>query len=316
MTPADPMNGSPIDPRALRNAFGAYPTGVTVVTTMADAGIPVGFTANSFSSVSLDPPMLLVCPAKTLASFAVFEGCARFAVNVLAEGQEEVANVFAGFKGDRFAQVAWRPDAAGMPTIDGTAASFSCRTASVVPAGDHVILLGTVEAFSHGGARGLGYAAGRYFSLGLERAAAEAPQKGRLSYAGAIVLAGDAVLLMPDGDGWAPPQIRLDPGVSPRTALADRFAELGIDVALGNTYSIYDGRQGEHFTFFLARAAEGAACGTGRFVPLDELSDTAVASPAERAMLDRFVRETRAQAYGFYVGDSVTGYVHAMPDDR
>ena len=72
------------DPRALRDAFGAFITGVTVVTTLDGGGTPVGFTANSFTSVSLDPPLLLVCPGRALSSFPVFQDCRHFAVSVLA----------------------------------------------------------------------------------------------------------------------------------------------------------------------------------------------------------------------------------------
>jgi len=95
-----------LDPRALRNAFGSFMTGVTVITSRDASGAPVGFTANSFTSVSLDPPLLLVCPGKFLSSYDAFTNCSHFAVNVLAEGQEEVSNTFAGYKGDRFAKAA------------------------------------------------------------------------------------------------------------------------------------------------------------------------------------------------------------------
>ena len=93
---------TPPDPRALRDAFGSFMTGVTVVTALGPDGNPVGFTANSFSSVSLDPPLLLVCPGKFLSSFEVFANCTHFAVNILAEGQEAGANTCASVKCDRF----------------------------------------------------------------------------------------------------------------------------------------------------------------------------------------------------------------------
>ena len=157
---------SEIDRGALRQAFGSFLTGVTVVTTRNGAGEPVGFTANSFASVSLDPPLLLVCPARSLSSFAAFARCSHFAVNVLAEGQEDVSNTFAGFKGDRFARVAWRSDGHGSALLEGAAAQFSCRTSQIIPAGDHVVLIGAVEQFAASEQRGLGFAAGSYFSLG------------------------------------------------------------------------------------------------------------------------------------------------------
>ncbi|MEP0940380.1 MAG: flavin reductase family protein, partial [Rhizobiaceae bacterium] len=83
------------DPRVLRDAFGAYMTGVTVVTARRADGVAVGFTANSFTSVSLDPPLLLVCPGKFLSSYETFASCTHFAVSVLAEGQKDIATVFA-----------------------------------------------------------------------------------------------------------------------------------------------------------------------------------------------------------------------------
>ena len=84
-----------IDPKALRGAFSRFMTGVTVVTSLTPKGEPVGFTANSFASVSLDPPLLLVCPGNHLSSFEVFQSATRFGVSILAEGQEEISNMFA-----------------------------------------------------------------------------------------------------------------------------------------------------------------------------------------------------------------------------
>ena len=162
-----------LDPRALRRAFGSFMTGVTVVTSRTDDGRPLGFTANSFTSVSLDPPLLLVCPGKFLSTHDRFAASTGFAVNILAEGQQEVSNTFASFKGDRFARVPHRSDARGNPLIEGALAQFSCSTERVLDAGDHSILIGQVQDFAWAEGRGLGYAGGQYFSLGLERAALE-----------------------------------------------------------------------------------------------------------------------------------------------
>jgi len=154
-----------INPRALRDAFGSFMTGVTVVTTRAHDGTPVGFTANSFASVSLDPPLLLVCPGKFLSCFEMFQNAEHFAVSVLAAGQEDISNIFASFKGDRFARVAHDTDLHGIPLIRGAVARFSCRNWQAVPAGDHSVLLGHVIAFDHTDKAGLGYGGGDYFSL-------------------------------------------------------------------------------------------------------------------------------------------------------
>ena len=89
------MTMQTVDPRALRDAFGAFPTGVTVVTACDGDGNPIGFTANSFTSVSLNPPLLLVCLAKTSRNFATMTGAPHFAINVLSETQKDVSNTFA-----------------------------------------------------------------------------------------------------------------------------------------------------------------------------------------------------------------------------
>jgi flavin reductase (DIM6/NTAB) family NADH-FMN oxidoreductase RutF len=155
-----------VDPKKLRNAFGSFMTGVTVVTARNGDGTIVGFTANSFSSVSIDPPLLLVCPGKFLSSYDTFANCNYFAVNILSKGQEAIANTFATSKADRFANVAYRDDLHGVPLIDNASAQFSCTRHEALPMGDHCILIGKVEAFAHSGLDGLGYGAGQYFKIG------------------------------------------------------------------------------------------------------------------------------------------------------
>jgi flavin reductase (DIM6/NTAB) family NADH-FMN oxidoreductase RutF len=157
------------DPTVLREAFGQFPTGVTVVTAVADAGTPIGFTANSFSSVSMDPPLLLVCPGRSMSCFSVFENCRHFAVNVLAEGQQDISNKFARYQGDRFLGISWREDATGMPLIDGAAVQFSCTTYKAVDAGDHIVLIGAIDTVVSSKRPGLVFVSGGYLSLAQER---------------------------------------------------------------------------------------------------------------------------------------------------
>ncbi len=304
---------SGLDPLQLRRAFGAFPTGVTVVTACAADGRPVGFTANSFASVSLDPPMLLVCPARALSCYDVFADCQRFAVNVLAEGQEAVSNTFAAFKGDRFAKVAWRGDRHGRPLIDGAAATFSCDTVQVVAAGDHVVLLGAVASFEHSGERGLGYAGGHYFSLGLEREAASAPRRGGHAVAGAIIEHEGRVLLETTPDGYRPPQLRLNERSRVRAALAEQFANARLDIEIGKAYSIFDDSEtATHYSYFLASAANGATGGLGEFVSIDTLATQRHVSPAHAKMMSRFAFESRHRSFGLYVGDEKGGEVHEI----
>lgn len=141
------MTVATLDPRALRDAFGAFVTGVTIVTTRDDAGKPVGFTANSFTSVSLDPPLLLICLARTSRNFATMTGAKSFAVNILSENQKDLSNTFARPVEDRFAAAEWSDAPQGSPVFADVAAWFECTMQEVIEAGDHVILLG-VSALS------------------------------------------------------------------------------------------------------------------------------------------------------------------------
>ena len=134
------------DTRALRNALGCFATGVTVVTALAQDGSPVGATVNSFASVSLDPPLLLVCIAHRSESAQVLRGAESFAVNVLHAAQRSVSSSFSAKGIDRFSQVEWQIGAFGAPVIASTLGVFECHRHAVHEAGDHFILLGEVQS--------------------------------------------------------------------------------------------------------------------------------------------------------------------------
>lgn len=300
-----------LDPRALRDAFGSFMTGVTVVTTCDTDGQLFGFTANSFSSVSLDPPLLLVCPGKFLSSYAAFTACSHFAVNILAEGQEEVSNTFASFKGDRFARVAHQRDQHGLPLIDGALAQFSCATRQVMPAGDHSILIGEVLGFAHAEGQGLGYASGQYFSLGLERSALEST--GGTAICGAIVEVGDQVLLEKTGGGFRPPQIAAPDRSGLRDALGDALGGLGIEAEIGPAYSVFDDRRsGTHYAYFLASGQVLVQAANVHAVPVCDLPSLSYTTPAIAEMMARYAREARTQSFALYVGDTQSGDVHSL----
>ncbi|MGH1483636.1 MAG: flavin reductase family protein [Geminicoccales bacterium] len=299
--------------RPLRDAFGSFITGVTVVTTVDGSGQPLGFTANSFSSVSLDPPMLLVCPGRFLTSFPVFSACSAFAVSILAEGQEDISNIFASFKGDRFADVAWSPDVHGIPVIDGAAAHFSCETAEAIAAGDHMVLIGAIRDYACSDAQGLGYVGGQYFSLGLERRATAAPKPGHPAIVGAIVDYHGQVLLEDTEHGLRPPQLEVGDRSNVRQALDEHLAGRGLEVALGCAYSVFEDRSsGIRYTYFRARAANAETGGLGTFMPIADLTAAAFVSKGHASMLARYALEHQTQDFGLYVGDESGGDVHSL----
>ncbi len=130
--------------RAFRDALGRFATGVTVVTAPSPAG-PLGITANSFASVSLDPPMVLWSPAKSSARFGVFSTAPRFAIHVIGAEQADVATRFVR-NGRAFEGLNWALGAGGVPLIAGCLARFECDLAATHDGGDHLIVLGNVLA--------------------------------------------------------------------------------------------------------------------------------------------------------------------------
>ena len=129
--------------RQLRDAFGRFATGITVVTCASDLG-PVGMTANSFSSISLDPALVLWSPSKTSRRYPAFAAADHYAIHVLSEGQRDVCQTFAQ---DGFALARMHHDVseAGVPLIAGCLARFECRRTALHDAGDHVLVVGEVQ---------------------------------------------------------------------------------------------------------------------------------------------------------------------------
>jgi flavin reductase (DIM6/NTAB) family NADH-FMN oxidoreductase RutF len=135
----------PIDRTELRRVMGHFATGVTVITTRDLDGKPYGLTANAVCSVSLAPPLLLVCIDKRAESHPAFERSRLFAVNMLAQGHQELSRRFAVSGGDKFVDVAHRSGPAGAPILDGSLAAVECRVVAVHDGGDHTIYVGEVE---------------------------------------------------------------------------------------------------------------------------------------------------------------------------
>jgi len=296
--------------KTLRQAFGAFATGVTVVTARDARGRPVGFTANSFTSVSLDPPLLLVCPGKTSSSFATFSTTSHFAVNILASDQQEVSHRFATPVSDRFAGLAWHEGLAGLPLIDGAAATFTCARHQLVDAGDHVILIGEVLENSATGAEPLVFSQGRYREL-----ASHVPEVG--VRVGVIALHEGRVLLRKTGEGaWELPLGPVLPlfGQARNCCEAD-LAKAGAAVTITHPYSIYDdGEKGESRFFFMAELEPLAALPSDMelFAP-DELPIDLIRDPGMRDLLFRHGRERQKGRYGVYVAhDRASGSVSHM----
>lgn len=138
----------PLDSATFRQALGSFPTGVTVVTTVDGAGELQGLTASAFSSVSLDPPLVLVCVGYGSRSYRSCVSARRFAIHILGEDQSDVARVFAAPGMPRHDAVAWSLNARGLPVLQRYLTLLECRLSAEYQGGDHAILVGEVEAIS------------------------------------------------------------------------------------------------------------------------------------------------------------------------
>lgn len=294
------------DKRALRSAFGAFMTGVTVVTVKDAEGTPLGFTANSFTSVSLDPPLVLVCLANSSSNYDAFTSAEGFAVNVLAETQKDVSNTFARPSDDRFAQVSWGAGPNGAPILADVSAWFDCTMHQVIPAGDHAILIGEVKAFDTDPAPGLGYARGAYVTPAAEAEALD-PQTGIM--VSVLIRQGSTVLLMDRKDG----SLTIPEASVGSRGVTDTVAGLlemtGLNAEAGFIYAVYEDslRHCQHITFLCE--AEPGTPKVGCFVEASASTLMDVSDPAMATMLERFAAETQIGNFGVYYGNEQSGEV-------
>ena len=156
----------PLDAKALRSALGRFTTGVTIATCRDADGRAVGLTANSFNSLSLDPPLVLWSLRCGSPALPAFRAASHFAVNVLSEGQVGLSRRFASAVPDRFAEGQWADGAGGAPVLTGCAAVFECALHSEQVIGDHVLFVGLVEQLHEAALPPLLFQAGHYRLLG------------------------------------------------------------------------------------------------------------------------------------------------------
>jgi 3-hydroxy-9,10-secoandrosta-1,3,5(10)-triene-9,17-dione monooxygenase reductase component len=154
--------GTAPDPTAMRATLGHFASGVVVVTATGQDG-PLGFTCQSFASLSLDPPLVSFSPARTSSTWPRIRASGRFCINVLAENQQRLSDQFARSGTDKYAGVPWRPSPSGAPVLDGVCAWIDCALWREYDGGDHTIVLGHVAALGADASRApLLFHRGRY----------------------------------------------------------------------------------------------------------------------------------------------------------
>ncbi|WP_192384035.1 flavin reductase, partial [Mesorhizobium silamurunense] len=302
------------DSGEFRRALGSFLTGVTIVTTIGPEGEPRGFTANSFTSVSLDPPLVLVCIAHKALGHPVFTTSKSFAINILNESQKTASGIFASKAADKFASVEWRPGQTGSPVLDGSVACFDCDMERLVEAGDHSILIGRVRDFEHNSAQPLGYCRGAYITPGLSQEALAAAQPG--TDVGAILENGGRILFLETPDGFLElPRGRGLGSASDGKSLNGLLAAKAIEAQLGFLYAVWDdaGNQSRTHVYYRGTFDVPASSDRGiRLIDIDAIDGLKIADPAIRSMLIRYVRECTEDAFGVYVGNEVEGEVRPL----
>jgi flavin reductase (DIM6/NTAB) family NADH-FMN oxidoreductase RutF len=156
----------PVDQEEFRRVLGHFAAGVTVVTTVGEDGTPYGLTATAFTSVSLEPPLVLVCVDKRSESHPHFHCSRVFAVNFLAVDHEHLSRRFAMSGGDKFSELAFHTGVTGAPVLAGVLGHLECKTVDIVEAGDHTIFLGQAEAAGARDGEPLVYFRGAYRRIG------------------------------------------------------------------------------------------------------------------------------------------------------
>ncbi len=313
------MTARKIDTSDLRRAFGSFATGVTIVTTLDDEGQPCGFTANSFSSVSLDPPLLSVSIAKSAFGLSIFSESKGFAINILAQHQRNLSNLFASQGADKFANVDWQGRLTGSPLLDKVVAWFDCENYQQIDAGDHVILIGKVVDYAYNSDTPLGFCRGAYVSFGLSPKMLElVSSTGRLQV-GALIESEGKILLQTDintGEVKVPVAATVGDASQPDSLLGV-LADAGIEVELPFLYAAYSSLD-TRFVYYRGELKSINHVTQTRhlhFYSYDEIPWGAVQCDANDHMIKRFFREREIDNFGVYIGDYDAGDVYPMPSE-
>lgn len=301
------VSGTSSDTNPLRRAFGAFASGVTVVATQTREGERRAFTANSFSSVSLDPPLALVCLGKNAASLAVFENCETFSISILQASQRATSSAFASR--DPAVKIAASRDlvADEAPYVADSLATFICSRYSVIEAGDHVILIGQIRKYRANEGQPLGFFRGGYVHVGadlleIERLHASVLVGGVLGHGGKVLLCR-----RPKAGSWEIPMTRPRRGQGPDNALQEAFEALGIEATMSVPFSLFQERgELDISMIFSVQSHKEISANTlpdGTEIALFGVEDepwTLIKGEMKQGLIRRYLREMAAGLYSVY----------------
>ena len=302
--------------RNLRQALGSFPTGVTVVSCLDKNKNPLGFTANSFTSVSLDPQLISICIDKESFNIDSFSITKHFAVSVLSEDQQSISTTFATPNEDRFQNVEWRTEDTGSPIIENAVAWFDCNTRQVIDAGDHLILIGEIIAFDSSPKTPLMYLRGNYVNLGLEQKMLLAMENENTKIVvGAIIEWHKKVFLLKDKTNkslYFPSASRLG-HIDDNDSLLGILKNLKISINEHYLFSVFEKAEDKtSLIYYRAQVKEALEDMDDYFYPFDDIPFDKLSDEASRIMLKRYIKERELNAFGIFVGKESEGKVEAI----
>jgi flavin reductase (DIM6/NTAB) family NADH-FMN oxidoreductase RutF len=316
-----PQASKILDIRALRKSLGTFLTGVTVVTTLDEDGRPRGITANSFTSVSLEPPLVLVSVDRKAASYEAFRTSVGYVVHVLGTHQQDIAMKFASKDADKFAGHAWSPGSSGAPILEEVQAWIDCVVEQVIEIGDHILLIGRVQAFESSNQQPLGYHLGQFLTFDLESGALS--QSERTLNVGLVIESETGTALALEGKGnqtYGLPRRRIPSRLISDSAVSAKASEvLGCEVTIPFLYSVFPQRRlNDELTLIyrgvIAPGQNPAVPDNIVFVDFQDIPWDRIADPTEASVLARYVREHENGDFGIYAGTELSGTVAIVRD--
>lgn len=305
-----------IDPTTFRQVLGSFLTGVTIVTTVDGDGAYRGITANSFTSVSLDPPLVLFCVGKQSSSCEAFTESTGHNIHILGADQQDLARQFVrGTAEEKFANVPVTPTETGAPLISGVGAWLACRTHRVVDAGDHFIIIGEVYACEAQDSRPLGFFQSQFQTFNTSQEIAQYSARPNETVTVAWILAAEdgRVLLSRTDDG----SFEIPKSKAGSARLGDEYLAgmagglIGTSVGIDFLFSLYEAEDGRLVFIYrgvLEGSPEGVAGGL-ELVDLKELSGVSIGDAVERSILGRYQRERIDSRFSIYSGSHDSGTV-------
>lgn len=313
-------NGTIDDISHYRQVLGSFMTGVTIITTIDADGRPRGLTANSFTSVSLDPPLVLFCVDYRAASYETFQQASGFAIHVLGSEQQELARTFASKSESKFEGLVTDTGVSGAPILRDVHGWLDCELSDVVIAGDHAIVIGEVKRYSTAPARPLGFYQGRFFGFNTDQEiSATVPQSAKITVGWMMQSQDGNVIAVPAADGGlALPQSTLSASRIHAEALTAEATELfGLPTSTEFLYSVYEGRDEQLTLVYRGQVfADSEALRDAGFLalPPGDVDPLQFRAPGEEAVVDRYLEELANARFGLYAGSLAEGSIAQIED--